>query len=40
METKKFKRIKEKPNEQHEAVREKIMHKLMEGNHNFLSGIA
>jgi hypothetical protein len=39
-ETKKFKRIKEKPDEQQIAIREKIMKKLMEDPRNFLSGIA
>lgn len=39
-ENKKFKRIKEKPNEQQIAIREKIMKKIMDDPRNFLSGIA
>lgn len=40
-EKKKFKRIKEKPNEVEIAIREKIMKKLMmDPRHNLLSGIA
>jgi hypothetical protein len=39
-ETKKFKRIKEKPDEQQIAIREKIMLKIMNDPGQFLSGIA
>ena len=39
-ETKKFKRIKEKPDAQQLVIREKIMKKLMDGPQHFLSGIA
>lgn len=38
-ETKKFKRIKEKPDQHHIAVRDKIMKKLMDAPQHFLSGI-
>jgi hypothetical protein len=38
-ETKKFKRIKEKPDHQQIAIRDKIMKKLMDAPHHFLSGI-
>lgn len=39
-ETKKFKRIKEKPDAQQLAIRDKIMKKLMDAPQHFLSGIA
>lgn len=39
-ETKKFKRIKEKPDAHQLAICEKIMKKLMDGPQHFLSGIA
>jgi predicted DNA-binding protein (UPF0278 family) len=39
-EKKKFKRIKEKPNEHEIAVREKLMKKFVENARNQLSGIA